>query len=308
MRTQTFAQPIDQGMFTSSATVLILWAGLIHLVIAVLHGSHGPAHDGFHLLAFGSQVALAAMLWRRPSRRRIQFALALVGGMLAFYALASLLPAPFPTTPEDVGVFGITSIACEALAGLILSAQLVLSGGARGDRTAVWSRLLTSLWAAALLGGVAYSLAGAAQRPAPLAPPAVAPAAVRPAAAGPDQLYWMSGGVPRPFGQGAPLAVAGDVSAAVTVNRSADQPAERDVQLQLYRATPADAVDNAVVSAVVHMGNMEHGTFKVDALHSAGGQYVLPIKFSMPGEWQADISIDANGEPSSLQLWLDLLQ
>jgi hypothetical protein len=55
--------------FVISATLLMLVAGVIHLIIAPIHYEHAPAHDLFFAVAGMVQVVLGLLIWRRPSAR-----------------------------------------------------------------------------------------------------------------------------------------------------------------------------------------------------------------------------------------------
>jgi len=299
-----------QRRLAEMAAAFMIAAGVIHLLIAPLHGAHALAHGWFHLASGVAQVAWGIAFWRKPTKLLVQVGIVLAGSLITLYGITRLMPAPFSNEIEAVEFYGIVSKLCEGIVVAVLSALLVVSATMRERRSAAWRTVVATLGAAILIGGLTYGVASAAQ---PLLPwlgegaeVAATPASVVQHTEKSDNLQWLLGGIARPFQQGGEIAITGNVLASVTVNRSSDQRGEREIDLQLYHTTTANPIDDADVLTVTQMRYMDHGQFKTIALHSNGGHYLLPVKFAMPGEWQVEVEISTPGKYATLQLLIDV--
>ncbi|MBI1800926.1 MAG: FixH family protein [Chloroflexi bacterium] len=300
------AQAKAQGL-VGSAAAFIIAAGVIHLLIAPLHGAHAPAHGWFHLLSGAAQVLWGIAFWRRPSIRLMRVGVLLAGSLITLYGVTRLWPAPFTHDIEEIDLYGIATKACEGL-GVAALIALMSTAAARGTRAR--RSAMAILGAALMLGLFAYGAASAAEPLFPWLGEGLAGVAspTEQAVGGNDNLQWALGGITQPFQPGAEIALTGDVLASVTVNRSAGQRGQREIDVQLYHTTTANPIDDADVQAVTQMRYMDHGQSKTIALRSSGGHYLLPVQFAMPGEYQVNIVINTAGKQTTLQLYFDLFE
>ncbi len=308
MKAVSLDQISNERAWVDSATICMIIAGLIHLYIAPLHGTHAPAHGWFHLASAVAQLVWGIAFWRKPSQSLMQFGIVLAGSLLTLYAITRFVPAPFTHDVEAVDLYGLVSKTCEALA--LASLTLLLRNGTtlRASRIPAWRSVALTLFSAVLLGGLTYGVANAAQPLLPWLGEAEVPevSASVESRATDDNPRWLIGGLAQPFEQGGEIGIAGDVLAKVSINAASGARGRRELDLSLYRGTPANPIDDSLVTALVQMRFMDHGTLKLVALHSDGGHYLLPVQFAMPGEWQVDIVIDTAGKQSTLQLLLDV--
>ena len=153
--TQTFSTQRSGRL----AAILILLAGLIHLVIVPQHWQHAPAHGLFFVLVGLAEVAWGVLAWKRPSPRLNQVGLVVAGGLVILWAATRVLAAPFGHGPEAVDMPGVACKVCELLAVIALSLMLWQESAGTASR-----RLVGWLIVAALLVGMGtYGLARAAE-------------------------------------------------------------------------------------------------------------------------------------------------
>ncbi|MGH2582140.1 MAG: hypothetical protein ACRDFQ_04510 [Anaerolineales bacterium] len=141
----------------------IALAGAVHLVLAPQHFAHAPAHGVFFVLAGSAELAWATLFLRRPTKQLYYAGLALVGGLVALWAITRVLPAPFHGAAEPIDLGGIVSKISE-LAGLGALLMVAAQGGIAGVRKQSLSRLAaTALLLSAAAGAASYGLGFAAE-------------------------------------------------------------------------------------------------------------------------------------------------
>jgi hypothetical protein len=300
---------MKSGGIIASAAVLMIAAGLIHLVIAPLHWAHSPAHGWFHLLSGGAEIVWGVLFWRKPSMVLCRTGMVMAGSLIVLWLITRVLPAPFTHEPEEMEGFGILSKLSEAMGIAALVFAIVSKAISSGSRFSVWRIVGAVAVTAILAGGFVYTLGIAIE---PLFPgwgeetaPAVA-ASGDSARANADELQVVTGGIAQPYTGGDAISVAGEVMASLTL-APGDARHSRRADVLLYRRTPAEPVNDATIQATAHMRYMDHGTFRVVALASDDGHYVLPLAFPMPGEWELDLEITADNTNSAIHLDVNLV-
>ncbi len=123
---------------------------------------------------------------------------------------------------------------------------------------------------------------------------------------GDETITLVTAGIASSLPNGGDVPVSGGLLAALTLNPGNDRYSRQlDVYLHDAQASPA-AIDGAAVLATGRMRYMDHGTFRQVAVEAGDGQYVVPLTFPMPGEWEVALQIDAPREQGKLTLNIDL--
>ena len=112
---------------------------------------------------------------------------------------------------------------------------------------------------------------------------------------------------PRPLEQHGEVDVSGDMMAEIFVDEG-EGSGQRNVDVRLFSISSGEAFDDADVRAETDSGFIEHGGFSVSAEAAGEGHYLLPLRFTMPGEWAVDVIISRAGETSALRLNFDLFE
>jgi copper transport protein len=122
-----------------------------------------------------------------------------------------------------------------------------------------------------------------------------------------DNLQLVVAGIASPFISGDAVPLDGDVLARVTW-QPGDERVSRMVDLYLFHQDSGEPVRDAAVQATATMRYMEHGTFSETALSAGDGHYLLPLQFTMPGEWQLELQITRDGAPQTIDFDIDLFE
>lgn len=113
-----------------TTAALLAVAGLIHLVLTPEHFREHPLYGGVFLGAALVQLALAATLAIRPSRRVYRVAVLSSGGLIGAWVATRAIAPPFSSLPEEVTLAGVLATGVE-LAALLLLASLLPVGAGR---------------------------------------------------------------------------------------------------------------------------------------------------------------------------------
>lgn len=314
-----------------SASVFMIAAGLIHLLIAPLHWAHAPAHGLFFALSGLAEVAWGIAFWRKPSPVMNRIGVVMAGGLITLWVITRLLPAPFGDEPGGIEIIGITSKLMEGL-GLAALVGLSVSGAtSRKVKISKWLEVEKFTAASLMVGGLIYQIAVVAE---PFFPelgesstPTAAASAVNPVSEAitnsppventsgeisssnstPDDLQLVVAGFASPFVNGSEVPVAGDLMAQLTVTPGEERYG-RNLELYLYHQTSSKPLTDATVKGVANMRFMDHGTFYQMALNLDNGYYILLLPFPMPGEWHLDLEILAPDTPGTIQLDINLFE
>lgn len=116
-----------------------------------------------------------------------------------------------------------------------------------------------------------------------------------------DYIARVNAGIESPFEQGDPIPLTGDVQAEIRVTQGRGK-FPRDLDVLLYRRTPDDTVDDAVIAVNGAMIDMEHASFRLRASPEGGGHYTLVMPTIMPGRWTIDITVKTGGKDVTTRL------
>jgi hypothetical protein len=160
-----------QTVWIGTAVLLIILAGIIHLVIIPEHWDHAPAHGLFFGLVGVLQIGWGIAFWKRPSPTLYYAGFLLAGGLISLWVITRLWTAPFHPGPEPVDLAGIVCKLAELLA-LFSLAALAFTGTAVGQTKRLVVASLGLLLALSIVAGAGtYGVAIAAE---PLFPGLVA--------------------------------------------------------------------------------------------------------------------------------------
>lgn len=298
------------------ASVFMIAAGLIHLLIAPLHWAHAPAHGLFFALSGVAEVAWGITYWRKPTTTMQDLGVVMAGGMIALWIITRLLPAPFGDEPGELELTGIVSKLLEGLALIALIARSV-SGAASGEvKSQDWLRVGRFVPVGLTAGILVYQIAILA---APVFPwlgeqsvPIAAASVETPAlivestkSITPDDLQLVVAGFASPFSNGSEIPVAGDLLAGLTMTPG-DERYSREMVVHLYHQASSTPVEDAAIQATASMRFMDHGTFRQIAFNVGQGNYLLLLPFPMPGEWRLDLEIGASDRQDNIRLDVSL--
>jgi hypothetical protein len=103
---------------------------------------------------------------------------------------------------------------------------------------------------------------------------------------------------PQPLQPGRSVQIADDVRGEVTIaGTTAATNGGRLLELHLFHMDN-QPIDDAVVRLIAHMPGMEAPSFQEVAAAAGDGSYVVPLAFSMPGEWQMEVEVGIPGQPA----------
>ncbi len=154
-----------------------------------------------------------------------------------------------------------------------------------------------------VLGALLLALSACASS-ASSAPRGAGDPSARDAAAEPDRVELVVGGIPRLLPDGDPISVVDDLRGRVTLRRLADVRFARVLGVKLDG--DSGPVEGASILVDGRMRHMDHGDFRVIAVAAGPGSYVAPLAFSMPGEWDLQLTIVARGRSGTVSLGLDV--
>ncbi len=161
MKTTTLVRPSHQSpaqrRVTTSAAVLIVLAGALHLVAAPQHLEH-VGHGLFLLIAGLAEIAWGIAFWRRPSPALYRLGLVLAALFIVLWAMTRVVPAPFGHGPGELEAVGVLSKIAESGGFGALLALILLGVNARERRWPAWKATAAPL-ALAVIG--AFLLYGA---------------------------------------------------------------------------------------------------------------------------------------------------
>ncbi len=304
------------------AVAALLGSGLLHLGLTPLDASHGAAH-GISLAAAGAAQTLVALaLWKRPRTTLLAAAVFLSAASITVWLLSALVADPFGHGDVDVGVGVVATKLFELLALTAAFSALTRLSAERRPAVLARHRALGAVALALVAGSALYVGASALERSdleARAETPVIGSAArstgdrrgqttsgTQLVADQPgDRLALVVAGIATPFENGTAVPVAGDLSAVVTVRPTAVR-FSRDIEVNLVRA--GQPVDGASVKASGQMRFMDHGSFKQVAAATGDGRYLVLARFTMPGEWQLDLDVQAGSQHGSILLDLDLFE
>lgn len=158
MSTAQFTQGFQRSGLVTGAAVLMIIAGLIHIVIAPTHWSHAPAHGLFFVIMGLAQIVWGLLFWRFPSASLYQSGIILAGSLLTLWVITRLLPAPFEHAPGTIDLAGILCKTSELL-GIALLVAIVLAGvNGNQQRRSVWRGAVILMLVAFIGGWVTYGV------------------------------------------------------------------------------------------------------------------------------------------------------
>jgi hypothetical protein len=152
-----------QTVWIGAAVLLIILAGIIHLVIMPKHWDHAPAHGLFFGLVGLLQIGWGIAFWQRPSSTLYYAGFLLAGGLISLWVITRLWTAPFHAGPEPVDLAGVVCKLAELLA-LFSLAALAFTATAVGETKRLVAASLGLLLALSIVAGVGtYGVAIAAE-------------------------------------------------------------------------------------------------------------------------------------------------
>lgn len=120
-----------------------------------------------------------------------------------------------------------------------------------------------------------------------------------------DLLQLVEGGIPSDLPAIVPLR--GTFSATFVLERT-DHRYVRTLDVFVTDSKTGRAVSGEfVINAVTSMRFMDHDVFESAAVDAGNGHFRIPLDFSMPGEWQIDLTFATPSGPASLALFVELL-
>ncbi len=123
----------------------------------------------------------------------------------------------------------------------------------------------------------------------------------------PDSIMLVAPGLPRDLKSGDSIPLYMDMMARFDITKG-DTRFSRNLDLFLFHKTSSQPIEDATVQIMGKMRYMGHGDFLAIPLQSNAGHYVVPLSFSMPGEWLVDLDIRTLGKQTKMQLEIDLYE
>lgn len=155
-------------MLNKVAAYSIAFSGLVHIYLAPQHYSHAPAHGIFFVVAGIAELIWAYLFLRmsKPSENMFYFGIMLSAGLIVFWGITRVLPAPFEHEIGEIDLGGIISKLAEVV-GLLALLRLAAKGKVAGIK-----RSFGRLFSEALIVGlfVAFGLYIAGHEFEPLMP------------------------------------------------------------------------------------------------------------------------------------------
>ena len=114
-----------------------------------------------------------------------------------------------------------------------------------------------------------------------------------------EQRLWIKRGEDvQPFKNGDEVS-AGGMNAEIFVS---PYPPGRSANIDFYLTRGGEPVEDADVSLQYDMTVMEHGPFELLAVPTGRGHYLAPMDFVMDGNFWLNVSVDAAGDESVINL------
>jgi hypothetical protein len=152
------------------AAVLLLAAGIIHVMIVSSHWGHAPAHGIFMGAIGAAEIVWALAFWLRPSHRLAQAGIIIAVSCITLWGITRILPAPFEHGPEEIDAAGLVTKALESVTTVLLVGIVRSLPYPESDRRV--RRAVAALILLAVLTG--FGAYGAARASEPLFPGLVA--------------------------------------------------------------------------------------------------------------------------------------
>ncbi|MDE3074114.1 MAG: FixH family protein [Chloroflexota bacterium] len=313
-----------------AAGASLIAAGVLHVAISPIHWQHAAGHGIFHLLSGIGEVVLGVAFLRRPRPSLAYVGTILAGSLVTLIVVTRILPAPFEFGPEEYELTSATALLLQGLAIISLIALLwgeepetpasrlrgllgLRDADAPASKMGGWS-LVSLLVASAVGAGIlAYAVAEAVQPALPWlgesTDEAAAATQASPGAAGNaaahDTLQVVVGGIPQALTPGQDVPVAGDVTARISEQVTGPGTRALDVWL-LHDGDAQRPVEDGRITTHGYMRFMAHGGVGTVSTAAGGGHYLLPLQFTMAGDWQVDLDVTAGDQHAQLSLDMDV--
>ena len=79
-------------------------------------------------------------------------------------------------------------------------------------------------------------------------------------------------------------------------------PPGRTANIDFYLTRAGEPIEDADISLQYDMTVMEHGPFELLAVPTGRGHYLAPMDFVMDGDFWLNVSVDADGEESIINM------
>ncbi len=151
------------SVITRIAAVLMLAAGVLHLLVIPQHWDHAPAHGIFLGVAGVVQILWAAIFWFRSSGRLATAGILLSLSLISLWVITRFLPAPFTGAPEEVDLVGVLIKVLEAASALVLALLITRLAGPGRSSERFWQTAVATVVLAVVLSVGMYEVARAAE-------------------------------------------------------------------------------------------------------------------------------------------------
>jgi hypothetical protein len=153
--------PIMSSWISRAASLLLLFAGIIHLIIIPHHWEHAPAHGIFMGIIGVAEINWAVAFWLKPTARLAQIGIVIAIGCIVLRGITREFPAPFGHGPEEVDASGIITKVLELIPALLLIGFIRDLSQPKRDRG--WRTVIVVTLLAIFLGFGVYGVARASE-------------------------------------------------------------------------------------------------------------------------------------------------
>jgi hypothetical protein len=115
------------------------------------------------------------------------------------------------------------------------------------------------------------------------------------------------GGAPAPLRPDVPVALGDQLRANISIAPRAGH-SERVADVRVFRTTDKRPVEDATVAATLMMRGMPQMSYHETVIPAGGGNYHIPMQFSMAGAWQLQLSIASGASTGQVALDLEIAE
>jgi hypothetical protein len=121
-----------------------------------------------------------------------------------------------------------------------------------------------------------------------------------------ELLQIVHAGITRPYEMGSAVPIGGGLKAHFIVSTPAGVRGQRNLDVYLRRGDGGEAVADARLLVTGTMLHMAHGMIRPTVVNSSDGHFVVPVDFTMAGEWDLEIEVTTPEESGIVHLTLDV--
>jgi hypothetical protein len=153
---------VSVSWIARGAAILMLIAGIIHLIIIPHHWEHAPAHGIFMGIIGIAEIIWGVAFWRKPTNLLAQVGIIIAVGCITLWGITRIFPAPFGHGPEEVDASGLITKVLEWITTFSLIGIIQALPYPKRDYR-VWRTVIAVILLAVFLGFGVYGVARASE-------------------------------------------------------------------------------------------------------------------------------------------------